>query len=287
MSVRSIETTDTGNVKEDLKGVGSLVDEYTAVCTSKNDGLAVLRRDLPHLQRGRPHPREAGYIVDSFEGRREPQSSIWRISVTYTNQFLKNPLGQPASVTMRSQSLSSYTLVDHKGRLMLNTAGDPFEPQEKKEVIWVFSVKKNVADFPDWILEYPECINTDAVRIRGLRRMFPPKTLALAALSIDDYQEENEIQFRPLTAELHYRRSTWQTYVPSRGYQELQRVPSAFGTRPEFIKRRIVLPDQSFPNEPQLLDKDGKWLFQPRPQDVHVLKFQIPEDKPFSVLPLM
>lgn len=284
MGVRSCSIKDAGQVQTDAKKVGSIVDKYGVICTSIDDGLTVLMRDLPRLQRWQPHPRDPGYFVDRFEGKQIEFSPAWDVSVTYTNQLLKNPLAERASVTMRSQALSSYTLVDHKGRLMLNTAGDPFEPQEKKEVIWVLSVKKNVVDFPDWLLEYPEVINTDAVRIRN--RTYPPKTLAVAGVTIDDFQEENDVEFLPLTLELHYRKATWQTFVPSRGYQERYRLDSAFGSAPEFAKRRIVLPDQSFPNEPQLLNKDGAWLPTPRPQDVHILKFQIPEDKPFNVLPL-
>ncbi|MBX3450602.1 MAG: hypothetical protein KF777_13625 [Planctomycetaceae bacterium] len=262
----------------------SFVDRYVAKFSDPDVSPVAVRRALPRLQRWQPHPEEPGYYVDRFEAEQHNNTRFWFLDVTYTDQMVKNPLAERASVTMRSQALSSYTLVDHKGRLMLNTAGDPFEPQEKKEVIWVLSVKKNVADFPDWLLDYPEVINTDAVRIRN--RTYPPKSLAVAGITIDDYQEENDVEFLPLTLELHYRKATWQTFVPSRGYQERYELERTAGQPPEFAKRRIVLPDQSFPNEPQLLNKDGAWLPRPRPQDVHILKFQIPEDRPFSVLPL-
>lgn len=284
MTVLSCDTIDAGEIKVGAGGVRTVVDQYRAICSSLDDGLLMLMISLPHLQRYQPYAGDPSLYVESFEASQEAGAPLWTIRVSYTDAKVKNPLEAPAVITMRSQSASAYTLVDHQGQVMLNTAGDLFEPQERKERIWVFSIKKNVANYPAWLLDYPECINSDAVRIRGLN--CPPKTLALAAISIDDYVEENDVRYLPLSMELHFRRSTWQTFVPSRGLQELHEQADDAGGPPTIEKRRIMLKTGEPATEPQLLDRDGRWISDPTPEAVYLLSFQIPEDKPFSVLPL-
>lgn len=280
MSVLSCELVDSGEVRVDRRGASTLVDQYIARMSSIDDRLTALRRGLPRLQRWQPHFREPSLFVEDFEATQIQWTPNWRVRVSYTSELDPNPLDKPLGVKVRSQSIDAYTLVDHEGRLMLNTAGDPFQPQQKKETIWIFSCTKNVADYPLWLLEYPETINLDSVRIRGVT--FPPRTLALVTVQIEDYVEENDTRYLPLGLELHFRRSTWQSFIPSRGYQAYFDDPE--GGAP--VKRRITLDDGSYPNEPQLLDRRGRWIQNPRPQDVYMLKFQLPRALPFGALPL-
>jgi hypothetical protein len=50
--------------------------------------------------------------------------------------------------------------------------------------------------------------------------------------------------------------------------------------------RRPILIDGQPTREPQALDKDGKWIKEPTPQDIVLLEFKPTPWLPFSVLPI-
>lgn len=288
MTLISCEIRNRGKLDSDASGTDSFVDEYIARMDSAAATHMELRRSLPELQRWQPHPTEAGFYVEKFSAEQHPNSRFWNVEVTYATRTDKSPLDAPWKWSVSSQSLSSYTLVDHQGRMMLNTAGFPFEPFERKERILIFRGRKNVPKWPGWLLTYPECINADAVRVNG--QNCAPKTLALAGLSIEEPQEENEVEFSPLTLELHYRESTWLTVVPSKGFRERIPLDTPIAQQANGGKKFLTIPitddyEQPF-QEPQFLDADGRALRDPKPEDIVLLKFQIPAAKAFSALQL-
>lgn len=297
MGLLTCDIADQGELTIDSAGAVSMVDQYTAIMDSVRDTRRQLVAALPGLQRGAPHPTETGlYVSNPFEAKQDTNSAIWRLRVTYSDQFdADNPLAKPAEVSMKSQRGTTYTLLDNKGRIMLNTAGTPFEPQEKGETLWVISVKKNVADYPAWLLDYPGAINNDTVRIRKLT--CKPGTLAMTGLSIPDYVPATKSQpaYLPLEFEIQYRKSGWHTVVPSRGFMERVKLthwdaaqvgitvdvdgPNAYAVRPIRDYRGEPITNA------MLLDKDGAALRFPKPSDVVTLKFTIPDELPFSALP--
>lgn len=296
MGVQSYDIVDSGELTIDGAGAASLVDHYIVLMDSARDTRQQLIAGLKALQRGAPHPLETGLFANGLEARQDAHSALWRVKVNYSDTFdVDNPLAQPAAISMKSQRLTSATLLDNKGRMMLNTAGTPFEPQEKGETLYVISVKKNVADYPAWLLDYPDAINNDAVRIRKLQCQ--PGTLALTGLSIPDYvlHEKTKIQYLPLEFEVTYRKSGWHTVVPSRGYLERVEVTNweaaDVGSTVDVVWKtaytlRPIHDNRGQPiNNPMLLDKDGRALRFPKPQDVVTLKFTIPVEKPFNALP--
>jgi hypothetical protein len=233
-----------------------------------------------------PHGREPGMYCNSFEAKQVVHTDIWNIRVGYTNNpDLSNPLSEPAKINMKSQRQSGATLVDNKGRMMLNTAGVPFEPQEKGETLIIISVQKNVADYPAWLLDYPDAINNDSVRIRKLTCQ--PHTLALTSISIPDYiEQDKKARYLTLEFELTYRKSGWKTKVPSRGFSEKVWQTDRNGTRTVWNGelQPIIGPNGPI-SEPMLLDKDGVGIRKPKPEDVVLLDFTIPDERPFNALP--
>lgn len=296
------DIVDQGEANIGSDGVVTLTDNYLAICSTPRDNLRVLTRGMAGFQRGSLHPTESGLFASTFEARQEPHSGIWRVRVQYTDtppdESEESPLAKPIGMTTRSTNLSAYTLTDNKGRMMLNTAGDPFEPQERKETVVIYTVTKNLSVYPGWLLTYPNSVNNDAVRIRGLT--FPPKTLTLAGVSISDYQyggKDNKVQYLTAEMELHYRRSTWKTFVPSRGLQEKylltreeQGLAAARAKKGEkvsdFGKRRISNNKNQPTTTPYLLDKDGVAIRDPKPESVYILEFMIPDELSYSALPL-
>ncbi len=288
MTLLSCEIRSRGKLDSDASGSDSFVDEYIARMDSAAATHMELRRSLPELQRWQPHPVEVGFYVDKFSAEQHPNSRFWNIEVTYATRTEKSPLDEPWKWSVSSQSLSAYTLVDHQDRMMLNTAGFPFEPFEKKERILIFRGRKNLPKWPSWLLTYPECINSDAVRIQG--QSCPPKTLAMAGMNVEEPQTQDEVEFFPLSVELHYRESTWLTVVPSKGFQERIPITSPIAIQANGGKKfrtAIIVNDLGEPvTEPQFLDADGQALTDPKPEDIVLLKFQIPAAKAFSTMQL-
>jgi hypothetical protein len=281
----SCDIADAGELTIDSEGATSVVDQYTAIMESVRDTRRQLVDALPGLQRGAPHPTETGlYVSGPFEAKQVEHSPIWRLRVSYSDQVdADNPLARPAVITFRSLSLNSATLLDNKGRIMLNTAGFPVEPQERREAIWSITVQKNVADYPAWVLDYPESINNDAVRIRKLS--CPPKTLSLAGLTIPDFATtEKGVKYLALELELLYRKSTWQSFVPSLGFHEKKVTVSRTGQATATFPRIQI--DGDNVTEPMLLDRNGAAIRNAGPQDVVTLKFTVPEERAYGVLPL-
>lgn len=290
MGLLRCDIADEGELSVDSNGATSLVDQYVAIMESARDTRRQLATELPALQVGAPHLRETGMYVSGFEAKQDAHSPIWRIRVSYSDRTdSDNPLAAPAKVNIKSQRLESYTLVDNRGRVMLNTARVPFEPQPKGETLWVISVQKNVPDYPAWLLDYPEAISNDAVRIRKLT--CPPGTLALTGVTIPDYETTQKgIRYLSLEFEVQFRKSGWHTVVPSRGFSE-QVSKGFYGSgvnlrrKPTGETRRILNKQGEPITEPMLLDKDGFAIRDPKPTDVVMLKFTVPDEKPFNTLP--
>lgn len=284
MGLLSYDIVDAGELTVGSNNAVEMVDQYVAIMESAADTRQELIDALPQFQIGAPHDRERRmYVSAPFEARQDTNSPVWRLRVNYSDQVdTDNPLARPAVVTFRSLSLNSATLLDNKGRIMLNTAGFPVEPQERREAIWSITVQKNVADYPAWVLDYPESINNDTVRIRKLS--CPPKTLALVGLTIPDFTEEKGVKFLALELELHYRKSTWQTFVPSLGFHEKKLSVSRTGVVTATFPR--IQTDGENVTEPVLLDRNGAAIRNAGPQDVYTLKFTIPEERPYGALPL-
>lgn len=283
MGLLSYDIADAGEVTVDSNNAVALVDQYVAIMESVADTRQELIDALPAFQIGAPHDRERKLYVSGFEAKQDANSPVWRLRVSYSDQVdTDNPLARPAVITFRSLSLNSATLLDNKGRIMLNTAGFPVEPQERREAIWSITVQKNVADYPAWVLDYPESINNDAVRIRKLS--CPPKTLSLAGLTIPDFATEKGVKYLALELELLYRKSTWQSFVPSLGFHEKKVTVSRTGQATATFPRIQI--DGDNVTEPMLLDRNGAAIRNAGPQDVVTLKFTVPEERAYGVLPL-
>jgi hypothetical protein len=279
VSVIGYDILNQGEVSTDRRGVKWVKDRYLVEVDDESDSLSILQRDLAELQRWQRHPNEPGMFVDSFKGSQQPNELFWWVDVEYTNTIDNDPMAAPARFSSRTQSLQSYTLVDRDGRPLLNTAGDLIVPIPRKELIVVYTVRKNLApQFPQWLNQFGEAVNADSVNINGL--ICPPNTLTVGGITIEDEQEANGFGYRPVSLEIHYRQSGWSTLVPSMGFREKlldedgQPVLENIMEHGKPIKRAM------------LLDEDGRAIKDPQVTDTVLLKFDILHELPFSELPL-
>lgn len=277
MSVEFCHKRSEGEVTTDRRGAQWVTDKYLAKVTDEDDGLSVLMRDLPELQRWQRHPIEQGLFVDKFKGTREPNSFYWNITVDYTNSLTPDPLSRPARITCRTTTLDSSTIVDRDGRPIRNSAGDLVLPRKKKETLLIFSVAKDLApDFPDWLFDYTEHVNADTIRIGG--RQCVPNTLYFNGASATDIQTADDVDFRTFSMELFFRRSGWQDAFPSMGFRELLIDEDGEASLvPIQIEGKVA-------TKPQLLDAAGRYTNDPA--QVHIMRYDLMNEFPFTGLPL-
>lgn len=239
-------------------------------------------------RRGDWHPTERNARCTTVNvTRRSSGNRLFDVVCTYSNRFEKpdekNPLKRPAKISVRTVRYRIPFLKDVKGKFVRTTAGEPLSGEEREIPGRTIRIQKNLATWPDWMLDYAIAMNADAVRIRG--RTFPPRTLRVTDVGIDDEEFENDVRYFSVQLELQYNPLTWQREFFNRGFYELGESIDDDGRRRKRLKR-IFLDDNEPPEEPQWLDKEGKWLPDPQPKDIVILKFDDLEEKPFRVLPL-
>lgn len=264
---------------------------YFRASTGDNDGPETILRGRPDIARHQPHPqdREARVTDPKFE-RVGP--GLWTVTVEYSTATEKkeNPLSRATDWDLSGFSARTIGLLrDAKNRPILNTAGDLFDdppPSVERHFPLLRGTRNIPTAFPPWLLDYTDCLNSDAVRIRGLT--FPALTLR-AKVGVGPEDSENDVAFSVLTMEFEVNPFGWTHYQPNRGYFELYydrgqdpaKAPKPAG------KRRILI-DGEPASEPQWLDKYGRAITDPaaNTDKLLFLPFDLHPARPFSRLPL-
>lgn len=270
-------------------------------------------RECP--RRGDVHPTEPEARCTSvIVRRRTPGNRLLDVTATYSNKFErpeeKNPLDRRAKIRMRTQFIEMPARHDARGRLVENTAGDPFDGYVRRVAGRTISIAKNVATWPEWINSYATAINSDAVRIRG--RNYPPRTLRMGSVDIADEDFENSVRFFALSFELEFNPLTWlvprlnrglrervdgferevdgrQVWVRARYDAEGNIIPPPTLDPPAVAAQRLlpILDDDGQEVTVEYwLDREGRAIRKPTPDDVIVLDFRDYDELPFNRLPL-
>lgn len=291
MSVIDFDVYDRGQVRTGRDGVSQIRVKVRARCSSLDDSLTSLRIGMPMYQRWQPHPTEQGFYVDDFQGDQQTNGFYWDCVVTYTDGAIKDPLQEPATIgEVKTFKLDAATIVDWQNKPILNTAGEPPEPFNKPEQIVVYPIIKNIPGLQDWLLEFESCINADAVRVGSF--VCPPKTVLINSIVISEENTQGDKPYRRCVVELWRRKSQWLEIFPSRGFNQLvQRTritQNRHGTMVgSIVKELQPITQNGQPlDKPAFLDKDGKWIKDPTPDQIVMLTAQLYPAIPFNQFPL-
>jgi hypothetical protein len=256
-------------------------DEYVRFFHARfSNGKNVLSQLLlahPEFGRFQPHADNAAARVKQTELIRIAGSDdIFNVRVEWSTLLIpedKNPLERPADVDYSEDTRIRVTTQDGEGDPILNTAGDLLDdpPIEIDDPDLIISIAKNVpVKLPRWLRTYRRSVNADAVTIEG--ETYAPMTLRLKLKSLSKKQTENDVDFRALAFELHFREDGWQAEILNRGYYELVpagRTPNSTGsgdfqgqrlrTKLKFDRVRIKVGwPPEYPAEPVPLDINGR-----------------------------
>ncbi len=293
---------------------------YSALLSNIADGPREILMGAPYLAPYQPHPKDSAALIAEFWPKRIVGTNFWDVELRYSTDvdIVANPLAMSPVITIDSVKRELPALFDSNGNPIINLAGDFYtDPQSTKTVTdLVFKVSKNVPlNLPAWITAYPDCVNSDAVTIRGLT--CPPGTLYFGALSVG--AEENIsgtatststlVQGTPYTTvsfELDFRRDGWTILLPNWGYFQLvprrktngssavvandktgkKQTIRTRGVPAGYDRQRIII-NGDYPPHPQFLDAQGALILNPTFDQIITLEYDLHDKLPFGgVLPL-
>lgn len=217
----------------------------------------------------------------------------WVITAEYSSEWLSkqekdeqqypNPVDRPAKISWASTKYNKPCIFDSSNNLILNSAGDPFDPPaEFDQSRWTFKVSKNVDSVPSWIIDYTDAVNNATFTVQGVSvNQYCAKIMSI---EISDEQTaqidaNTEITYFVFSYSVEIRAETWKLQLLDQGFRQ----KGSDSTKREHIKDDAT--PAKFVSKPWPLDGAGKKLSNPTPSTAKILKFDVYNYKPFNILP--
>ena len=140
----------------------------------------------------------------------------WEITAEYSSERELNndPLLDPSIVTIDSEQFQRPV------QGAVNSAGDPFDPPlMRDDSRRVFTVRKNVAVVPTWVLDYEDSVNSDSFSLKGLTLAIG--TIKMQKVTVGELQSRNGTDFLPLMFVMHHNKNGWHFKPLDAGFREL------------------------------------------------------------------
>lgn len=230
-----------------------------------------------------PHPDNGFYTARKIDVKQESASPLaWRVTVSYSTEPLEdkdeeeNPLDRPPKISGDSEMSQTFTTKDKDGLPVLNSAGDPLEPQEVDDPRGTIIIERNFPEIPGFLSTYINKVNESDFEIPGIPDLFPARTVKFQRFRFGPKEKENDVSFVAVTVELSVKPDKWDVDRLDEGFHYLSVVS---GTR-----YKIKLDDGNEPTEPVLLDGSGGILANPDPNNAVYLTKKYYQEADFSVL---
>lgn len=275
-----------------------------------DDPTAILASGLcPEIgQRNRFVSDFVAYYIDvtaELEDKDSP-GKLWTITTESSTQVQveQNPLDEEAEFDWQSVRYIAEDCFDKDGKPVYNTAGDlllfPFDASN-----WVVNVSRKLRSSPQFLFQYENAINQNSLFVDGVP--VEKQKMRCEQLRIGRQQSVlfagRTIRYRDVTFSLHHRAEGWKVQHPNVGFNELVKdyrrpiydkekrrrmlVDATTGLprkekKPTIV--RIKLEDGSYPTEPQVLDKKGRYVKKPGINDVFNVEADKYEELDFNIL---
>ena len=225
---------------------------------------------------------------------------FWTVTIGYSDKRTSekdrepNPLLRDAEI---SRGFASFTKIAEKAvndnfgepgygdeGPIVNSAGQPFvPPAEVDDPRYVLTITKNFATYSDDVgYQYRNAVNSDSWFGASERtwKIFnisvPPK--------ITETVNDEEVEYFPVTVEMHFRPETWDLDIQDRGLKEF--VTTGVSTNGSTGLKDIMDSGGQPHAEPQLLDGKGSALTGSASQASY-RKYRYYPEKPFNSLGLI
>lgn len=227
---------------------------------------------------GSPHPEDANAFCISLDVTQKAGWKQWAVTANYSDERTldDNPTDDPASITWNSEQFQKPAVFDLSGKLIVNSAGDPFDPpammDDSRRVV---TVEKNLAVVPTWILDYQDAVNSDTFTVDGVS--IGVGKAKMQAVTVGPRQRRNGTIFRTVNFTIHLQREGWLLDILDAGFRR-----KISGGR-ENIRNSG---DSELPTAPVPLDGNGQPIDDPTPTNCVFLQFAVYKTRAFSSLPL-
>ncbi len=249
---------------------------YSCILASVAIDSTVIRSFSKCPDLGDSHKRDTAARCISVNVVRVDDTAEFTVTVKYSTNIQHkerepNPINRPAVIDIVSSPEQVPTFFDGEGNPRLNTAGDLVVGYRRIPFLDI-TVKKNVAQYPDWMWDYDGTVNKFPITIRD--KEFEKRTLRIEGIDAPDLVYENGYEFYALTFRIRFDPRTHDDIRYSMGFNEIAVVDTGKTYIPPGIdpgdvtvsnskvtakiKRRITTGDPAeYITEEAFLDKAG------------------------------
>lgn len=202
----------------------------------------------------------------------------FKVTLSYSNEAERdpNPLLEPARVSFSGEYYQEPVFRDRYGNAIATKSGEYPEGLFEDLVQLNFTVSKNVASVPAWVLAASGSVNVSPFSIRGLA--FAAETCRLGVISGSDELTRNGYVFYKLSIPVSYRLKGWKTEFMHRGFYQR--------TTPTAVPTPCVDGNNQAVTVPAPLDINGKQITNPTVSNIVILEFDTKPSFDFNTLPL-
>ena len=273
MTVTYMEEMASGRTAKNTKGKRTYQAQFrltTSVQTDRPYDVGS-HPSLPVI--GSPHPDDAdAYCVELSVEPSEPWSG-WTVTASYEYseyEITPNPTSEPAVITWSSEQFQKPAAIDINGYMIVNSAGDPFDPPAMMDDARVScTITKNVSTTPSWFLQYHNAVNSDAFTVDGIS--IAARKAKIQSVSLGEWQSRGGYPFRVLSYSMTFRYEEWPLVLLDAGMRKIS------GTT------RVSIPNA---DAPVPLNGAGQPIAQPTYLNAVYGTFYVYRQLAFSGLPL-
>ena len=171
-----------------------------------------------------PSARVKNRSIDKVWEYRKANGDIrlkWKLKVDYSTEItlVENPLLDPAEIWESGSEYQKLVELNRNGNYVTNTAGFPVKGLYIEQTRPIIHVSKSIAPTVFSFRGLPDFLNSDEVTILG--NTFAVNELKFKYIGRSKIQYRNEIPFRTLRFDLHYREDKWKLNYPNEGLYQL------------------------------------------------------------------
>jgi len=272
MTVIYLEEIASGRTAKNTRGIRTYQAQFRLMTTVQTDRPYDVgsHPSLPVI--GSAHPDDIyAYCFELSVDPTEPWAG-WTVTASYTTEreITENPLSEPAVIVWGSEQYQKPAVKDKNDNLIVNSAGDPFDPPAMMDDSRVsVTVTKNVSAAPAWVLEYHNTINSNSFTIDGVS--VAARTAKMQAISISEWQSRGGVAFKVLSYTLSFQYQGWPLVLLDQGMRKISN------------SKRVPIPNA---DSPVPLDGTGQPIVDPKFDNVVFGTFYVYREVSFASLPM-
>jgi hypothetical protein len=222
MTVTYLEEMASGRTAKNSKGVRTYQAQFKLTTSEQTDRPYDVgsHPSLPYI--GMPHPDDPyAWCTDLSIDPSDPWSG-WTATATWTTEreVTQNPTSEPAVITWSSDQYQKPAVVDNDDYLIVNSAGDPFDPPAMMDDSRIsVTVVKNVSATPAWVLQYHNAVNSNAFTIDGIS--IAAGVAKIQSISISELMWRGAYSYKVLSYTMALRYEGWILYLLDAGMRKI------------------------------------------------------------------